>query len=142
MTHIGYTDLPSRMATQASALYSNNVLKLLKAISPDKEYFHYEPKDSFDYGTLDHVIRGTLVMKVRFLSSHSLTALCLLSTVTAPTSTPLPAVQPSHAIFQCQSSARNVPSNVNLTLDSVEKHLKFQNILMLEFFGFVIFFPG
>ncbi|KAG7232616.1 hypothetical protein INR49_008317 [Caranx melampygus] len=63
VTHIGYTDLPSRMATQASTLYSNNILKLLKAISPDKEYFHYEPKDEFDYGTIDHVIRGTLVMK-------------------------------------------------------------------------------
>ncbi|XP_061739579.1 NAD(P) transhydrogenase, mitochondrial-like [Nerophis ophidion] len=63
VTHIGYTDLPSRMATQASTLYSNNVLKLLKAISPDKEYFHYEPKEDFDYGTMDHVIRGTLVMK-------------------------------------------------------------------------------
>lgn len=64
MTHIGFTDLPSRMATQASTLYSNNVLKLLKAISPDKEYFHYVPKDEFDYGTVDHVVRGTLVMKV------------------------------------------------------------------------------
>lgn len=64
VTHIGYTDLPSRMATQASTLYSNNILKLLKAISPDHEYFHYEPKDEFDYGTIDHVIRGTLVMKV------------------------------------------------------------------------------
>ncbi|TKS69594.1 NAD(P) transhydrogenase, mitochondrial [Collichthys lucidus] len=63
VTHIGYTDLPSRMPTQASTLYSNNVLKLLKAISPDKEYFHYQPTDEFDYGTIDHVIRGTLVMK-------------------------------------------------------------------------------
>ncbi|KAM8894748.1 NAD(P) transhydrogenase, mitochondrial isoform 1-T2 [Spinachia spinachia] len=63
VTHIGYTDLPSRLPTQASTLYSNNVLKLLKAISPDKEYFHYEPNDQFDYGTIDHVIRGTLVMK-------------------------------------------------------------------------------
>ena len=66
VTHIGFTDLPSRMATQASTLYSNNVLKLLKAISPDKEYFHYQPTDEFDYGTIDHVIRGTLVMKVGF----------------------------------------------------------------------------
>ncbi|KAM8876951.1 NAD(P) transhydrogenase, mitochondrial isoform 2-T3 [Synchiropus picturatus] len=63
VTHIGYTDLPSRMATQASTLYSNNILKLLKAISPDQHNFHYEPKDEFDYGTIDHVIRGTLVMK-------------------------------------------------------------------------------
>lgn len=63
VTHIGYTDLPSRLATQASTLYSNNVLKLLKAISPDKEYFHYQPTEEFDYGTIDHVIRGTIVMK-------------------------------------------------------------------------------
>ncbi|KAM6943038.1 NAD(P) transhydrogenase, mitochondrial [Xenentodon cancila] len=63
VTHVGYTDLPSRMASQASTLYSNNILKLLKAISPDKEYFHYEPTDEFDYGTIDHVIRGTVVMK-------------------------------------------------------------------------------
>lgn len=64
VTHIGYTDLPSRMATQASTLYSNNIIKLLKAISPDKENFYFDPKDQFDYGTLDHVIRGTVVMKV------------------------------------------------------------------------------
>lgn len=55
------------MATQASTLYSNNILKLLKAISPGKEYFHYEAKDEFDYGTIDHVIRGTVVMKVPHL---------------------------------------------------------------------------
>jgi NAD/NADP transhydrogenase alpha subunit len=29
VTHIGYTDLPSRMATQSSALYSNNIAKYL-----------------------------------------------------------------------------------------------------------------
>ncbi|KAB5574612.1 hypothetical protein PHYPO_G00211010 [Pangasianodon hypophthalmus] len=62
VTHIGYTDLPSLMATQSSTLYSNNVLKLLKAISPDKEKFHFTPSDTFDYGTVDHVIRGTVVM--------------------------------------------------------------------------------
>uniref|UniRef100_W5N6D3 NAD(P) transhydrogenase, mitochondrial n=1 Tax=Lepisosteus oculatus TaxID=7918 RepID=W5N6D3_LEPOC len=63
VTHIGYSDLPSRMPTQSSTLYSNNVLKLLKAISPDKEYFYFEPKNEFDYGTVDHVIRGTTVMQ-------------------------------------------------------------------------------
>lgn len=56
--------MPSRMPSQASTLYSNNVLKLLKGISPDKEYFYFEPKEDFDYGTADHVIRGTVVMKV------------------------------------------------------------------------------
>uniref|UniRef100_A0A8C9S1V7 NAD(P) transhydrogenase, mitochondrial n=1 Tax=Scleropages formosus TaxID=113540 RepID=A0A8C9S1V7_SCLFO len=63
VTHIGYTDLPSRLATQASSLYSNNIVKLLRAISPDKENFHYEVKDAFDYGTMDHVVRGTVVMQ-------------------------------------------------------------------------------
>ncbi|XP_028658318.1 NAD(P) transhydrogenase, mitochondrial isoform X1 [Erpetoichthys calabaricus] len=63
VTHVGYTDLPSRMATQASTLYSNNIIKLLKAISPDKNNFYYDVKDDFDYGTMDHVIRGTVVMK-------------------------------------------------------------------------------
>lgn len=64
ITHIGYTDLPSRMATQASTLYSNNITKLLKAISPDKDNFYFDVKDDFDFGTMGHVIRGTVVMKV------------------------------------------------------------------------------
>ncbi|XP_030048970.1 NAD(P) transhydrogenase, mitochondrial isoform X2 [Microcaecilia unicolor] len=63
ITHIGYTDLPSRMATQASTLYSNNITKLLRAISPDKDNFFLDVKEAFDYGTLDHVVRGTMVMK-------------------------------------------------------------------------------
>ncbi len=29
VTHVGYTDLPSRLPTQASTLYSNNISKLL-----------------------------------------------------------------------------------------------------------------
>lgn len=52
------------MATQASTLYSNNITKLLKAISPDKDNFYFEVKDDFDFGTMGHVIRGTVVMKV------------------------------------------------------------------------------
>nr|XP_033787594.1 NAD(P) transhydrogenase, mitochondrial isoform X1 [Geotrypetes seraphini]XP_033787603.1 NAD(P) transhydrogenase, mitochondrial isoform X1 [Geotrypetes seraphini] len=63
ITHIGYADLPSRMATQASTLYSNNITKLLRAISPDKDNFFLDVKEAFDYGTLDHVVRGTMVMK-------------------------------------------------------------------------------
>lgn len=64
VTHIGFTDLPSRLPTQSSTLYSNNLTKLIRAISPDKENFKFEVKDSFDYGTMDHVIRGTVVMQV------------------------------------------------------------------------------
>lgn len=61
--HIGYTDIPSRLPTQASTLYSNNIIKLLRAISPDKDVFYFDVKNDFDYGTMDHVIRGSVVMK-------------------------------------------------------------------------------
>uniref|UniRef100_UPI00398F1A0E NAD(P) transhydrogenase, mitochondrial-like isoform X2 n=1 Tax=Pristiophorus japonicus TaxID=55135 RepID=UPI00398F1A0E len=63
VTHIGYMDLPSQLATQSSTLYSNNITKLLKAISPDPENFYLDLKDEFNYGTMDHVLRGTVVMK-------------------------------------------------------------------------------
>ncbi|KAK7143408.1 hypothetical protein R3I93_014533 [Phoxinus phoxinus] len=61
--HVGYTDIPSRLPTQASTLYSNNIIKLLRAISPDKDVFYFDVKNDFDYGTMDHVIRGSVVMK-------------------------------------------------------------------------------
>uniref|UniRef100_A0A673IQS9 NAD(P) transhydrogenase, mitochondrial n=1 Tax=Sinocyclocheilus rhinocerous TaxID=307959 RepID=A0A673IQS9_9TELE len=61
--HVGYSDLPSRLPTQASTLYSNNIIKLIRAISPDKEVFHFDIKNEFDYGTMDHVIRGSIVMQ-------------------------------------------------------------------------------
>lgn len=94
------------MATQASSLYSNNILKLLKAISPDKEYFHYEPKEEFDYGTIDHVIRGTLVMKVEFFVFFSCD--CLLS-ASIPTGIPPSlscAVRSCHAWLERQLSTK------------------------------------
>ncbi|XP_076614047.1 NAD(P) transhydrogenase, mitochondrial [Chaetodon auriga] len=63
VTHIGYTDLPSRLPTQSSTLYSNNITKLVRAISPDKDNFYLDVKDVFDYGTMDHVVRGSVVMQ-------------------------------------------------------------------------------
>lgn len=63
VTHIGFTDLPSRLPTQSSTLYSNNLTKLIRAISPDKDHFHFDVKEQFDYGTLDHVVRGSIVMQ-------------------------------------------------------------------------------
>uniref|UniRef100_A0A8C4HSK8 NAD(P) transhydrogenase, mitochondrial n=1 Tax=Dicentrarchus labrax TaxID=13489 RepID=A0A8C4HSK8_DICLA len=63
VTHIGYTDLPSRLPTQSSTLYSNNITKLMRAISPDKENFYLDVKEAFDYGTMDHVVRGSVVMQ-------------------------------------------------------------------------------
>jgi len=37
VTVIGYTDMPSRLPTQASQLYSNNILNLIKLLSPQKD---------------------------------------------------------------------------------------------------------
>lgn len=53
---IGYADLPSRLARQSSALYANNLLRLVEELCPGKD------------GTLvvnmnDDVIRGTTVVK-------------------------------------------------------------------------------
>jgi len=37
VTIIGYTDMPSRLPTQASQLYSNNILNLIKLLCPEKD---------------------------------------------------------------------------------------------------------
>lgn len=37
----------------------------MRAISPDKENFYLDVKEAFDYGTMDHVVRGSVVMQVQ-----------------------------------------------------------------------------
>jgi len=37
VTIIGYTDMPSRLPTQASQLYANNILNLIKLLCPEKD---------------------------------------------------------------------------------------------------------
>merc|ERR1712117_534473 len=54
VTHIGYTDLPSRLPTQASTLYSNNLTKLLLSMGDGKENFHLDMTDD--------VVRGSIVL--------------------------------------------------------------------------------
>jgi len=50
---IGYTDLPSRLPTQSSTLYSNNITKFLLSMAPvDKEY---------GVDLTDEVVRGAIV---------------------------------------------------------------------------------
>lgn len=53
VTIIGYTDLPSRLPTQSSTLYSNNVTKFLLSIG-DKGRFNIDLKDE--------VVRGSIVV--------------------------------------------------------------------------------
>merc|ERR1711963_1247276 len=54
VTHIGLTDLPSRLPTQASTLYANNISKLLLSMAGTKEHFHLD--------FTDDVVRGSIVM--------------------------------------------------------------------------------
>ncbi|KAF4576779.1 hypothetical protein EYR36_000624 [Pleurotus pulmonarius] len=53
VTIIGYTDLPSRLPTQSSTLYSNNITKFLLSIGGDGK---------FGIDLADEVVRGSLVV--------------------------------------------------------------------------------
>ncbi|KAI0099576.1 NAD(P) transhydrogenase mitochondrial precursor [Hypoxylon sp. NC0597] len=50
---IGYTDLPSRLPTQSSTLYSNNIVKFLLSMAPKEK--------SFGIDLSDEVVRGAIV---------------------------------------------------------------------------------
>ncbi len=54
VTIIGYTDFPSRMATQSSTLYANNIRHMIDDLTPDKD-----GQAVFDME--DDVIRGAMV---------------------------------------------------------------------------------
>ncbi|KAJ6097504.1 hypothetical protein N7499_001878 [Penicillium canescens] len=53
VTIIGYTDLPSRLPTQSSTLYSNNITKYLLSMAPQEKSFGIDFKDE--------VVRGSIV---------------------------------------------------------------------------------
>lgn len=59
VTCIGYTDLPSRLPTTSSTLYSNNISKFLLSVGPhttkQKEYFYIDDEDE--------AVRGMLVLE-------------------------------------------------------------------------------
>jgi NAD(P) transhydrogenase len=55
VTIIGYTDLPSRLPTQSSTLYSNNVTKFLLSMTPPNQ------SGRFYLDLEDEVVRGALV---------------------------------------------------------------------------------
>jgi len=54
VTHIGLTDLPSRLPTQASTLYANNISKLLLSMQGTKDHFFLDMADD--------VVRGSIVL--------------------------------------------------------------------------------
>ena len=53
VTVIGYSDLPSRLATQSSTLYSNNITKFLLSIGE---------KNHYDVNLNDEVTRGAIIL--------------------------------------------------------------------------------
>ncbi len=56
VTIIGYTDLPSRLATQSSQLYATNLRHLLTDLTPEKN-------GRIDINMEDEIIRGATVIK-------------------------------------------------------------------------------
>jgi NAD(P) transhydrogenase len=60
VTHIGLTDLPSRLPTQASTLYANNISKLLLSMAGTKDHYHLDMADD--------VVRGSIVLNKGVLS--------------------------------------------------------------------------
>ncbi|KAA1469444.1 PNTB-domain-containing protein [Dentipellis sp. KUC8613] len=56
VTIIGYTDLPSRLPTQSSTLYSNNITKFLLSMTPPNA------SDKFFIDLSDEVVRGAIVV--------------------------------------------------------------------------------
>lgn len=54
IVHIGVTDLPSRLPTQSSTLYANNISKFLLSMGE---------KDHFNINLEDEVVRGAIVLK-------------------------------------------------------------------------------
>ena len=54
VTHIGYTDFPSRLPTQSSTLYANNLSKYLLSMGP-KGQFHIDLEDE--------VVRGSIITR-------------------------------------------------------------------------------
>lgn len=53
VTVIGYTDFPSRLPTQSSTLYSNNITKFLLSMNPSENSFGVDMKDE--------VVRGSII---------------------------------------------------------------------------------
>jgi NAD(P) transhydrogenase len=56
MALLGYTDLPSRLPTQSSTLYSNNITKFLLSLVPENKKEQY-----YDVDLKDEVTRGAIV---------------------------------------------------------------------------------
>ncbi|XRA99374.1 NAD(P) transhydrogenase beta subunit [Pycnococcus provasolii] len=57
VTHIGYSDLPSRLPRQSSTLFANNITKLFESMGP----YSGGPKGHFAIDFDDEVVKGSVV---------------------------------------------------------------------------------
>jgi len=60
VVHVGLTDLPSRLPTQSSTLYANNISKLMLSMAGTKDHFHLDMADD--------VVRGSIVLNKGVMS--------------------------------------------------------------------------
>lgn len=88
VVHIGYTDLPSRLPTQSSTLYANNISKFLLSIGE---------KDHFDINLKDDVVRGSIVTQN--------------GTVTWPPPVIAVSAQPQQAAVTAKAKVEVIPPN-------------------------------
>lgn len=54
VVHVGLTDMPSKLPSQSSSLYSNNISKFLLSVGSDKQFW---------INLQDEVIRGSIILK-------------------------------------------------------------------------------
>ncbi|KAK7954678.1 hypothetical protein PG988_015372 [Apiospora saccharicola] len=93
---IGYTDLPSRLPTQSSTLYSNNIVKFLLSMTPqDKE---------FGIDLNDEVVRGSIVT----LKGDILPPALRPAPLPAPAAKPAAKVEEVVAVTPFQKASREV----------------------------------
>jgi NAD(P) transhydrogenase subunit alpha len=86
---IGYTDLPSRLATQASQLYATNLRHLLAELCPNKD-------GAIQVNMEDEVIRGTTVIRQGEITwPPPAPRLSAKPTTISPARTPAPAAKPA-----------------------------------------------
>lgn len=98
VTIIGYTDLPSRLPTQSSTLYSNNIVKFLLSISASSGKFGIDLNDE--------VVRGSIVTKDgTIIPTAPRPAPPAVSTIT---SKPVQIEEPVVAITPWQKAVREV----------------------------------
>ncbi|KAG2020254.1 NAD(P) transhydrogenase [Coprinopsis cinerea AmutBmut pab1-1] len=97
VTVIGYTDLPSRLPTQSSTLYSNNIVKFLLSIGNDKR---------FNIDLEDEVVRGSLVVHQGQILPPVVRS--LPPPPVAPATTPKEAAEAVKAITPWQKASREV----------------------------------